>query len=117
MNSIENLQEIIRQFCSERDWDQFHGLKDLAIGISTEAAEILELVRFKSDSELEQLLKQSDFREKIEHELSDVFFFVLRISQINSIDLEKVFLEKMRLNAIKYPVDKAKGSNKKYSEY
>lgn len=117
MNNIENLQELVKQFCTERDWDQFHGLKDLAIGISTEAAEVLELVRFKSDIELQDLLTQKEFREKLENELADVFFFVLRISQMNAIDLEKSFHKKMSLNAEKYPVDKAKGSNKKYSEY
>ena len=114
--NIEQLKEVIRSFCNERDWDQFHPPKDLAIGISTEAAELLELFRFKSDQEILQRMKEKDFLKKVEHELADIFFFVLRFSQKNNIDLVESLNQKIELNAEKYPVSKAKGSNKKYNE-
>lgn len=117
MSTIQSLQDMIRNFCEARDWDQFHTPKDLSIGISTEAAELLELFRFKSDSEVEQLLKDAAFREKLSDEMADVFFFVLRMAQMNGVDLTQALNRKMEKNAAKYPVEKARGSNKKYNEY
>lgn len=114
--TIASLKNVVKKFCEEREWDQFHGPKDLAIGVSTEAAELLELFRFKSDSEIEGKLSDPAFRSKLEQELADVFFFVLRISQKNQIDLAQAFSRKMQSNADKYPVEKARASNKKYNE-
>lgn len=114
--TLEYLKSEIKIFCSERDWDQFHPPKDLAIGISTEANELLDLFRFKTDSEIEQKFSSPEFKNKVRHELADVFFFILRFSQKNNIDLSSALKEKMQLNANKYPVEKSKGSNKKYNE-
>lgn len=114
--NIEALKKITQQFCEERNWDQFHNPKDLAIGASTEANELLELFRFVSEKEVLEKMQQADFKEKVEQELSDVFFFVLRFAQLNKIDLTTAFKNKMNRNAEKYPVEKAKGSNKKYNE-
>lgn len=116
-NDFEKLQLNIRQFCEERDWDRFHTPKDLAIGLSTEAAEVLELFRFRSDSELKELLSDSAFRQKLGFELADVLFFILRFADKYQFDLIKFFEAKMKLNAEKYSVDKSKGSNKKYTEF
>jgi len=116
MASIQSLQEIVKNFCEERDWDQFHSPKDLAIGVSTEASELLELFRFKTDQEVKELLKDPKFEEKLSEEAADVFFFILRLCQMNEIDLEKSFHKKLAKNAEKYPVEKSKGSNKKYDE-
>ncbi len=115
-NAIHELQQLIRQFCEERDWNQFHTPKDLAIGISTEAAELLDIFRFKSESQIQELFALPDSRIKIENELADVFFFVLRFAQMNKIDLKAALESKMQMNAGKYPVATAKGSNKKYNE-
>ena len=112
MKQIEELQQEIKEFCDERDWEQFHNAKDLAIGISTEAGELLDLFRFK-DSEEAFLNHRAD----IEEESADVFFFLLRFAQMNAIDLEEVLKRKLEKNAEKYPIDKAKGSNKKYNEF
>lgn len=114
--NIEQLKELIRVFCKDRDWDQFHSPKDLGIGISTEAAELLELFRFKSDEEIDGKMKDKGFKTKIEHELADVFFFVLRFAQKNDIDLALALEKKLVLNEEKYPISKSKGSNKKYDE-
>ncbi len=116
MGVIEELQSQISQFCSERDWDQFHSPKDLAIGAVTEASELLELFRFKSNEEISKLMADPKFREKAGDEVADVFFFVLRFCQMNGINLEENLKRKMARNAEKYPVEKARGSNKKYDD-
>ena len=116
MTSIETLQNIVKSFCEARDWDQFHNPKDLAIGISTEATELLELFRFKSNEEITLLIADPKFKEKLNDEIADVFFFILRFCQMNQIDLENSFHKKIVKNTEKYPVEKSKGSNKKYDQ-
>jgi NTP pyrophosphatase (non-canonical NTP hydrolase) len=112
---LEDLKREIETFCTERDWDQFHGLKDLSMGLATEASEIMELFRFKSDDECTAVVNGSE-RYKVEDELADVLFFVLRMAQKYDIDLATSFARKMQKNRNKYPVEKSKGSNKKYTE-
>lgn len=113
---INELVKMVQDFCEARDWDQFHNPKDLAIGISTEANELLDLFRFKSIKQMKEIFN-SPKREKVEEELADVFFFVLRFAQMNHIDLAEILTNKIEKNGRKYPVEKAKGSNKKYSEF
>ena len=110
------LQEKVMKFCEARDWDQFHTAKDLAIGISTEANELLDLFRFKSNKEVLKKFKNNKDKTEIENELADVLFFVLRFAQMNNIDLAEAINSKMKLSHKKYPVAKSKGSNKKYTE-
>lgn len=114
--NIETLKKITQNFCEERNWDQFHNPKDLAIGASTEANELLELFRFVNEKEVLQKIQVPEFKEKVQQELSDVFFFVLRFAQLYKIDLSTAFVSKMQRNAEKYPVEKARDSNKKYNE-
>lgn len=116
LDSITTLQEKIKSFCDDRDWNQFHPPKDLAIGISTEANELLDLFRFKTDQEITGKLQDPTFKVKVEHELADIFFFVLRFAQMNKINLSDALSAKMEINAQKYPIEKARGSNKKYNE-
>nr|WP_295681675.1 nucleotide pyrophosphohydrolase [uncultured Lachnoclostridium sp.] len=115
--SIKVLKDKVQSFCEERDWNQFHNPKDLAIGISTEANELLDLFRFKSEEDMMDMLNDSVKRCSIEEELADTFFFILRFAQRNNMDLAEILYEKMKKNALKYPVEKAKGSNLKYTEY
>ena len=114
--TIEELKNIVKQFCEDRDWNQFHNPKDLAIGIATEAGELLERFRFKSDIESEKLML-SDKRSLVEEELADVLYFVLRFAQMNNIDLSAALENKIKSNGEKYPAEKVKGKNKKYDEY
>lgn len=114
--NLQSLKVIVQKFCEDRNWDQFHSPKDLAIGVSTEAAELLELFRFKSDKEIESLFKNSEFRKEFEHELADILFFVIRLSQRNGVDLASAFDAKIKQNELKYPVELARDSNLKYSE-
>lgn len=113
--SIEDLTSLVRSFCEARDWDQFHGPKDLAIGVITEASELLEHFRFLSEAEALALLNTPSHKEEIEDELADVLFFLLRFSQRFDVDLGQALTRKLEKSEKKYPVDKAKGSNKKYT--
>ena len=114
--TLSKLKEDVKSFCEDRDWDQFHNQKDLAIGIITESAELLEHFRFKNKSEMMDMLNEPDKKIRIEEELADILFFVLRFAQMNNIDLSEALKRKIEINNTKYPVDKFKGSNKKYSE-
>ncbi|MEW6501606.1 MAG: nucleotide pyrophosphohydrolase [Thermodesulfobacteriota bacterium] len=113
--SLQDLSDVVRQFCEARDWDQFHSPKDLAIGVITEAAELLEHFRFQSDEQALALLDDSKIKEEIEDELADVFFFLLRFSQRFDIDLSMALQRKIEKSERKYPVEKAKGKNTKYT--
>ncbi|MBI2671406.1 nucleotide pyrophosphohydrolase [Candidatus Woesearchaeota archaeon] len=114
--TINELEEKIKKFCEERDWDQYHNAKDLAIGVITEASELLEHFRFKSEQEIEEMFRNEIKRQEISEEMADVLYFLLRLSQKYHIDLSTEFYKKMEKNEQKYPVEKSKGSNKKYNE-
>ncbi len=114
---ISELKSTIKQFCEARNWDQFHDPKELAIGISTEANELLDIFRFKNRSQMLEQLKDPKTREAISSELADVFYFILRFSQMNNIDLSEALARKMEINEIKYPINKAHGNNAKSTEY
>lgn len=114
--TVEELKNKVKEFCTARDWDQFHSPKELAIGMSTEANELLQLFRFKSEEDMKKFMASSR-RIEVEEELADIAYFVLRFAQMNNIDLTSAMIKKMEKNNKKYPVEKAKGSNKKYNEY
>jgi NTP pyrophosphatase (non-canonical NTP hydrolase) len=114
--TIVELENEVKAFCEERDWDQFHNPKDLAIGISTEANELLDVFRFHSDEEVKNIFKNYKKHEHIEEEIADTLFFVLRFAQMNNIDLSMALDNKLKKNAEKYPVEKSKGKNLKYTE-
>ena len=114
--NIHQLKKTVQNFCEERGWDQYHNAKDLSIGIITESSELLEHFRFKSEEQIEEMLADPQRRQMIGNELADVFFFMLRFVQMNDFDLSDELLNKMEINGRKYPIDRAKGSNKKYTE-
>ncbi len=108
--------EMVRRFCDQRDWRQFHKPKDLAIGVVTEGAELLDLFRFKNDEEVQALLRNKVTRGMVADEMADVQFFLLRMSEVTGIDLGGALQTKIRKNRSKYPVRRAKGSNIKYNQ-
>ena len=114
--TVQELTEKVKAFCEERDWDQFHNPKDLAIGISTEAGELLDIFRFKSGEDMEHIMADPGKRAHVEEELADVLFFVLRFAQKNHIDLKEALENKLVRNGEKYPVEKSRGKNGKYNE-
>lgn len=108
MNDIETILTELREFNRERDWDQFHNGKDLAIAISIEAGELLEAFLWKSPDDAKV--------EKIREELADVLNYAFQMADKYGFDIKEIMLDKIRKNAAKYPADKAKGSAKKYNE-
>lgn len=112
--SIQNLQENIRQFVGERDWGQFHNPKDLSISLALEAAEVLEHFQWKNDAEMAK--HSTERKQDVADELADVLYWTLLLANKLDIDLTKAFSKKMAANAEKYPIDKAKGNHKKYTE-
>jgi len=114
--AISKLSILISEFCKERDWDQYHMAKDLAIGISTEASELLALFRFKNGEEIEEFISSPEGREKVGRELADVFFFLVRFAERYDFDISEELINKLELNRKRYPIEKARGSNKKYDE-
>jgi NTP pyrophosphatase (non-canonical NTP hydrolase) len=115
-DSLQQATERVAKFCDERDWDQFHSPKDLAIGAITEASELLEIFRFKTEEEMQAMLHDPDTREHIGQELADVFYFLLRFAQRFDFDLLSEFEAKMVRNGLRYPVELARGSNLKASD-
>jgi NTP pyrophosphatase (non-canonical NTP hydrolase) len=114
--TISQLKDSVKKFCEDRDWDQYHNPKDLAIGIITESSELLEYFRFKNKKEVEGLFKTSS-KKKIAEEISDILFFIFRLAQKYDIDISEEFKDKIQKNEKRYPIEKSKGSNKKYVEF
>ncbi len=111
MGDFDILIKELQKFRDERHWDQFHNTKDLALAISIEAAELNELFLWKPVDECEKVN-----REKLKEELADVFAFSLLLAGKHGFDVKEIVLEKIRKNGEKYPVEKAKGTSRKYNE-
>ncbi|HSH86117.1 MAG: nucleotide pyrophosphohydrolase [Methylophilus sp.] len=114
-DSIDALRARVNNFVEERDWAQFHSPKNLAMSMIVEAAEVVEHFQWMTEQESRQL--DADIREKVGHELADTFVYLMRIAEVCGIDLIAAANAKIDLNAQKYPVDKCKGSNDKYTKY
>ena len=114
--TVQELMKMVRDFCEARDWDQYHNPKDLAIGISTEANELLDIFRFKSDEQMRAIFDSPAKREHVGEELADVLFFLLRFAQMYGLDLIEILEDKIIKNDKKYPVETSKGMNEKYNE-
>ena len=108
MSDLEELRDAIVKFTQERDWDQFHNGKDLALALSIEAAELNEAFLWKDVSEVNI--------EKVKEELADVFNYAILIADKYNLDIKQIVLDKLNRNAEKYPVEKTYGSAKKYNE-
>lgn len=108
MDSINRMTSAIVKFRDERDWKQFHNSKDLALAISIEAGELNELFLWKDAEEFDL--------EKLKDELADILSFSLLLAHKHQLNIEEIVLSKIKKNGEKYPVDKAKGTAKKYNE-
>jgi NTP pyrophosphatase (non-canonical NTP hydrolase) len=108
MSELESLTKELVKFRDERDWAQLHNAKDLALAINVVAGELLELFLWKHAEEAN--------KEKIKEELADVFAFALLLAEKFNFDIKDIVMEKIKKNGEKYPVDKAKGTAKKYDE-
>ena len=114
--SLPELTDALRRFRDERDWAQFHTLRNLIVSLNLEAAELLELTQWKSDQEMAALSATPQAREALRDECADVLLYLLLIADRAGIDLEAAAYAKLAKNGAKYPVDKAFGSSRKYTE-
>jgi len=112
--SVDNLQELLRKFADERDWNQFHTPRNLILAIQAELGELSELVQWVPDSEMTEQWIQ-DNNERLQEEIADVFLYLIRLSDVLNIDLIDAASKKIDLNADKYPVALAKGNATKYT--
>lgn len=108
-SDIETLTAAILKFRDDRDWAQFHDLKNLAVCLNVEAAELLEVFLWKNAEEADKA--------KLADELADVFYSAFMLAHTAGLDVRKIVLAKLKKNAVKYPVKKARGSRKKYDEF
>lgn len=114
-SDLLTMQKKIRDFCTARDWDQFHNPKDMALSLTLEAAEVLEKFQWKNEQEIDEYLRYN--KGDVAEELSDVLYWVLRMTDRFGIDLVAAFDKKLAQNNAKYPVEKARGNHKKYTEH
>jgi NTP pyrophosphatase (non-canonical NTP hydrolase) len=114
MSDIKSLTNKVITFRDDRDWKQFHNAKDIALSLSLEAAEVLELYQWKTGSAIDAVAIEQ--QHALADELADVLYYTLLMAHDQGIDLESALMGKLKKNADKYPVEKAKGSNKKYTE-
>ena len=108
MSDIKEITQALLKFRDERDWAQFHNAKDLALALNIEAGELLEAFLWKPS-------EQADI-DKVREELADVVAFALLLAEKYDLDVKQIVLQKIEQNAMKYPVEKARGSAKKYTE-
>ena len=109
--TFEEAQELIRTFRDDRDWNQFHNSKDLAIAISTEAAELLELFLWSGSN-----VEATDREQQVREELADVMIYCLHLADHLGVDPAELIAGKMIQNEAKYPIEKARGTSRKYTE-
>ena len=108
MNHIKEITEALIHFRNERDWEQFHNPKDLSLAISIEAGELLEQFLWKNPKDAK--------REEVKEELADIFAYAFLLADKYDFDVKEIVLEKIKKNGEKYPVEKAKGTAKKYTD-
>jgi NTP pyrophosphatase (non-canonical NTP hydrolase) len=108
MNDIEEITKAIVEFRNDRDWEQFHNPKDLAIALTIEASELLEAFIWKESNAADQ--------NKIKEELADVFAYAFLMADKCNLNVKEIVLEKIQKNSEKYPVEKAKGNSREYNE-
>ncbi len=108
MSDIAEIHSMVRAFSDKRDWSQFHNGKDLALALSIESSELNELFLWKKPDDVKM--------DHLRHELADVFYYAFLLASHYNLDINEIIQEKLALNEKKYPVDKSKGSSKKYTE-
>jgi len=111
MDKIEEITKALIDFRDARDWKQFHDSKNLATAIGIEAAELNELFLWKTSKESEEVDKS-----RLKEELADIFSFAFLLAEKHNLDIKEIVLDKIELNNKKYPVEKSKGTAKKYTE-
>lgn len=114
---LEKIKKEIEKFSSDRDWDQFHSIKNLSIALSVETAELLEISQWLTEAQSNLIATNPITLNKLEDEVADIFIYLMKIATKTNIDLEKAVINKLKKNAEKYPINLSKGNAKKYNEF
>ena len=114
-DALAGLREKLRRFAIERDWDQYHSPKNLAAALCVEAAELLEHFQWLTDDESKSL--PSEQLAKVREEIADVLLYLVRLADKLNVDLLDAAANKIAVNARMYPIDKARGNNRKYTDF
>lgn len=113
-DSLQQLSQRLQQFADARDWGQFHSPKNLASALIVEAGELLEHFQWMTEAQSREL--DAGTKQAVAHEMADVLLYLVQLASGLGVDLLQAADEKMRLNAQKYPVDRARGSSRKYND-
>ena len=113
---VARLQQAIALFARERDWDPFHSPKNLAMALSAEVGELVELFQWLSEGASSRVAQEPATARPVRDEIADVLVYLVRLAAVLDVDLDEAVRSKLATNALKYPVDRARGSAKKYSD-
>lgn len=114
---VEKLKKYLEEYAKERDWEQFHNPKNLAMAMAVETSELLEIFQWLTPEQALKFKHEGENKEKVAHELADIMTYLILISKYLDINLPEAIERKLKHNAEKYPVDKARGNAKKYNEF
>lgn len=114
---VDKLNDILDKFISDRDWDQFHSIKNLSMALSVETSELVEIFQWLTEDDSNKVTESEKLKVKVEEELADIFIYLLRIAKKSNVDLEEAVISKIKRNSEKYPVEKSKGSSRKYTDF
>ncbi len=114
---VEKIKKMLAEFAEARDWEKFHSPKNLCMAIAGESGELLEIFQWMTEKESIQVKNQPELAEQVSHELADIILYIIRMADLLDIDLNASIQTKMAINNKKYPVERVKGSAKKYDQY
>lgn len=112
---IVAIQQKLEKFAKERDWNQFHSPKNLSMALAVEAAELLEIFQWLTEQQSKEIVTSEEQMSLVREEIADVFLFLVRLADKLNVDIEKAALEKIELNALKYPIELSRGKAEKYN--
>ena len=114
---LKKINSEIEKFTHERDWDQFHSVKNLSMALSVESSELMEIFQWLTEDQSNHVKNDQQLLARVEDEVADIFVYLLRIVAKSNIDLEQAVLKKIKKNAEKYPVELSRENAKKYNEF
>ncbi|WP_201453742.1 nucleotide pyrophosphohydrolase [Streptomyces sp. NHF165] len=113
---MKELQDLLAQFAQERDWEQFHTPKNLAMALAGEAGELLEIFQWLAPDESQAIMQTPERAQAVEEEMADVFSYLLRLADVLDIDLAQALIDKVDKNGNRYPVHLSRGHARKYTQ-
>ena len=113
--NLELIKSRLKKFAEERDWEKFHTPKNITMALSVEVAELVEIFQWSNSGGLDEV-EDPEIKAQIEREIADIFNYLIKLTDMLDIDIEKAALNKIEENDVKYPVDRFKGIAKKYNK-